>query len=68
MMRIGQSSFLFGHLSFAVPAEENAVVHIFVRLRYPHRELAGCNGSLSVEHTRVERNMPELPQHSASRS
>jgi len=67
-MRTGQSSFLFCHLFLAVSAKEDAVVHVFVRLRDPHRELAGGKGSLSVEHSRVKGDMPELPQHSASRS
>ena len=42
------------NLSLTVPAEEDAVIHIFVGLGYPHGELTFCHSGLAVQHTRME--------------
>ena len=41
-------------LAFAIAAEEDAVIDVFVGLGNPHWELAGRDGSLTVQHAGVE--------------
>ena len=50
-------------LAFAIAAEEDAVIDVFVGLGNPHRELAGRDGSLTVQHAGMEGEMTILAKY-----
>ena len=52
-----------GNLSFAIPAEEDAVINIFIAFRNPHGEFPGCYGGLSVQHSGMEGQVPVLAEN-----
>ena len=49
-------------LPLPVSSEENPVVHILACFRYPHGELPGSQGGLSIQHSRMEGDVPELAE------